>query len=103
MKNYWLSWYATRESGPWKLDSPWWVSGWRFKPGSDEIEEPTICAAVRADSEAEAKEIVMRAHDRRPDTIKWRFCEERPSGWSPFHKRFPRAKWMQWPAETGAA
>ncbi len=99
MNNYWLSWYATRATGAWELHWPWWISGYRIKwdDAGDDVQEPTVCAAVRADSEDAAKEIVLTAHDKRPVNIEWRFCEQQPQGWSPFSERFPRADWMQWP------
>lgn len=88
---FWLSWYDTRY-GQWELHSPWWVSGERCDDGAK-----TICAAVEADSEEDAKRKVLEAHDEYPDDVEWRFCEEKPDDWSPFCDRFNRAKWMQWP------
>lgn len=101
-KNWWLSWYSTPDTGAYTLHWPWWVSGARIvadRYAFDEgREEPTICAAVQADSEEAAKEIILAAHDRRPANIEWRFCEERPADWSPFGSdRFPRDSWMHWP------
>src|SRR5262245_45714271 len=105
MKAYWLSWYGTPDTGPFTLEWPWWISGHRLvgrKRTDGEIDvtqqDPTICAAVRAESEEAAKEIILAAHDRRPGPgdMVWRFCEEQPDGWSPFSERFPRADWMVW-------
>lgn len=95
---YWLSWIA---DGPFRYDGPWWVSGeyWSHMRRYD-----TIVAAVMAESEEQAKQIIVDAHEqsvgprRRP--IEWRFCGECPEGWHPLKTesdRFPPAPWMQWP------
>ncbi len=96
MKNFWLSWYATKLTGSYTLHWPWWYSGARLYLNGEQ--DPTICAAVQAESESSAKEIVLAAHDKRPEAIEWRFCEERPADWTPFCDRFERAEWMHWPA-----
>lgn len=91
---FWISWYGASD---FSLSSPWWVSGYRAD-GADEAGEqrwtPTICAAVPAASEDEAREIVIASHDVRPGSLEWRFCEARTG--SPFSDRFRRATWMQW-------
>ena len=98
MKTFWLSWYGN--GWPFTLDTPWWISGYRFfadeNAKDDEFQQPTICAAVRAESKEAAKEIILAAHDARPSNLEWRFVDERPADWSPFTDRFPRADWMQW-------
>lgn len=93
MKPFWISWYAVRHVS-FTLHWPWWFSGARLF--SDFSEQKTVCAAVQAESEDAAKEIIFAAHDTRPKSIEWRFCEECPVNWSPFSDRFPRADWMQW-------
>jgi len=98
LKNFWLSWYA--KTGAYELHWPWWTSGYRYvHRDGEECEEPTIVAAVRAESEEAAKEIVIASHDTPPTALEWRFCEERPDDWTPYESdRFPKAKWMpQWP------
>lgn len=101
MTNYWISWYG---KGEWELHWPWWVSGYRMDGDEDAgtPDTPTICAAVQAANEEAAKEIILAAHDTRPDNIEWRFVNERPAGWTPFCGRFPRADWMKWPAQEPA-
>ena len=91
MRNYWVSWHD-EDPGMWELHSPWWVSG------EDSRGRPIICAAVRAESELDAKNAVAESHDDWRDAaeIVWRFCEPKPDGWSPFGSRFPRADWMVW-------
>lgn len=89
MKCFWLSWWHTDKDGTFELHSPWWRSGWR---GDD----ASVCAAVRAESEEAAKEIILASFDVRPVDLEWRFCEERPEDWSPFSDRFTRRDWMQW-------
>ena len=99
MKSFWISWFGT--AGPWTLESPWWISGYRIVADrmafDEQREEPTVCAAVRASNEGEAKRIIREAHDAKPTELEWRFCEERPEGWTPFTDRFPKADWMKWP------
>ena len=91
MKNFWLSWYCPPElMGRFELRWPWWVTGYR-----DDAE--IICAAVRAESEEEAKRIILEAHDEPlPTDLEWRFVTEAYDDWSPFNDRFPREDWMQW-------
>lgn len=91
MKNYWVSWYTTEKMGLFDLYSPWWYTGHRVSDGA-----PTVCAAVKAQSEEEAKLVVLKSYDKTPLEIEWRFCNERPADWSPFNARFPRGKWMEW-------
>ena len=99
MGNWWVSWYehGSRKNGDFEsgvafeLHTPWWISGERLDG------QTTIVAAVKARNEAEAKRVVLRAHDK-PVRLNWRFVNARPDDWSPFCDRFTRAKWMQWPA-----
>lgn len=91
--NYWLSWVHPRGSR-FTLHSPWWITGY---VGNDY----NVCAAVRARSESEAKEIVLQAFDHRPKSLEWRFCVEREPDWSPMGERFPGNDWMQWEGGAG--
>lgn len=95
MKNWWVSWYGT--ASPFTLESPWWISGYRCDGIEGMSETPTICAAIQAESEEDAKDIVLASHDTPPADLEWRFVFERPEGWSPYGDRFPRADWMRWP------
>lgn len=96
MKNFWVSWYGSPI--PYELHTPWWISGYRMDGDDDNPDTPTICAAVQAEDEVGAMEVVMAAHDTRPDELEWRFVSVRPDDWEPFNSRFPRAAWMKWPA-----
>jgi hypothetical protein len=88
---FWVSWYNTEPLEQFELHSPWWISGSRSSDGAE-----TICAAITAATESDAKETVLASYDNRPEHIEWRFCEARPVEWSPFGDRFPRAAWMDW-------
>lgn len=103
MKNFWVSFWAAREFGAFEIHSPWWFSGYRFKPGTklDDIDdedttESSVCAAVRAESEEAAREFIYQSFDVRPECIEFRFVEERPADWSPYSDRFRQAAWMKW-------
>ena len=84
---FWVSWWYMSE---FELHSPWWISGER----GDGVE--SVCAAVMATSEDDARACILAAHDVSGE-IEWRFAEERPADWAPFCDRFPRANWMVWP------
>lgn len=87
-----MSWYATKENGPFTLNTPWWISGERCSDGA-----ATVCAAVMAESAADAQSTIVKAHDSILEGIEWRFVNDKPEDWDPFCDRFPRAKWMTWP------
>jgi len=89
MKSFWLSWKHYPELGAFELHFPWWISG----EGED---HKTVVAAVKAENEVCAKDIVMNSFDIFPSTLEWRFCDERLAGWSPFCDRFSKADWMEW-------
>jgi hypothetical protein len=92
MSNFWLSWYCLDgDMGKFELHSPWWISGTRTDDDAS-----TICAAVQAEDEEAAKEVVLASYDTRPTALEWRFCEPRMSGWTPFGDRFTRKEWMKW-------
>jgi len=90
MHPFWVSWWSLHQFGSFELHSPWWISGERDDGAV------SVCAAVRAVSEAAAMDIVSACYDTRPDSIEFRFVEQREGIWSPFTDRFPRAEWMQW-------
>jgi len=95
LRPYWVSWYATKQTGSWELHAPWWRTGWR--QSDDGPDDCTICAAVMAADEDGAKAIIRHAHDNPNVELEWRFVEERDREWQPFSDRFPRAAWMRWP------
>lgn len=90
LKPFWMSWWHHDRYGAFELHSPWWSSGFR---GDDAT---SICAAVLAEDEEAAREVVLASYDKRPDDVEWRFTEERPLDWSPFTSRFRKADWMKW-------
>lgn len=94
---YWCSFYA--DNAPltaFEYHGPWWISG--YAAGANhEYDQPIIVAAVAAESEVAAMEVLRLAFDaERPASLTQRFCE--PKGWAePYSERFPKADWMQWP------
>lgn len=91
-KRFWVSW--TGRNGVFELHSPWWISGY---PGDGDSEDAIFCAAVVAEDEDGARQVIYDAHDRPNTSLDWRFVEERPDDWTPFNSRFRPAAWMQWP------
>lgn len=93
---WWVSFYANgeRSVGNFEMVYPWWVSGMRC---GDEAE--TVCCAVLAETEDDAKRQICDTFDEPtgPADLEWRFCEPKPKGWAPFSDRFERADWMVWP------
>lgn len=102
MNRYWVSWWG---AGAFEYDGPWWVSGareWVNATAESDEWQPSICAAVLAEDEDQARSIIAHAHDNEDTPIEWRFTNRREDNWAPFCERFPRADWMQWPcAENG--
>ena len=95
MKAWWLSWYHPPALGSFELHSPWWISGCRLEDGAD-----TIVAAVRAEDESEAWQVVYRSYDVAPEYgLERRFIRPLPEGTSPFTDRFTRDEWMAWDAD----
>ena len=90
-KRWWISWYSDPDAGGWALWFPWWVSG--FDADGRDI----LVAAVIADTEEKAKEVIYRAYDKLPSVIEWRFCDELAEGESPYSDRFRKADWHVWP------
>ncbi len=100
---WWVSWCG--QNGTFELHSPWWISGTRIVSGDDpEKTEDIFCAAILADSAAEARMAIVRAHDDYGAGFsEWRFVKPRADDWQPFCDRFPRVDWMQWPKEYAAS
>ena len=93
-RRWWVSWYSPTELyGKFELHSPWWISG-----ETGDGAQHTICAAIEAHSEGDAKQIVKECYDDCPPPITFRFVDEQPADWQPYTDRFPKADWMQWPA-----
>ena len=86
MKRFWISWRQPTEDYRPLTDPPhpqvlgWWCSG-----------HTTLCAAVEANSEVEARMYVRIAW---PEASEWRFCEEKPADFVP-GDRFPLSDWMR--------
>jgi hypothetical protein len=89
-----VSWYAHPKVG-WEYHGPWWVSG-RRPIDEDWTMQDMCCAAVVAECEEAAKQVIVDSHDE-PVELEWRFVEARGDAWEPFCDRFPRAGWMRWP------
>lgn len=87
---FWISWWTTEALGDFELHSPWWVTGL----AGDDAE--SICAAVRAPTEADAKQLILQSYDQPPNDLEWRFCDQKPTDWVPFSERFPQDGWMVW-------
>lgn len=90
---YWVSWWTGTSEGEFELDTPWWVSGYR---GSGENSMDSVCAAIKADTENEAREIIYNSYDKRPAHLDFRFINQKGKEWSPFCDRFPKSSWMEW-------
>jgi hypothetical protein len=89
LKTFWMSWYEPTPDGEfapytWPLPkgNHYWCSGWVADESA-----ATLCALVMAPSEEDAKKMVRRWWKHRRPT-EWRFCNERPNGWTP-GDRFP--------------
>jgi hypothetical protein len=99
---WWVSWYLPDDLyDTFEMHAPWWVTGQTFADAEERVAY-TVCAALRGASEQVVKEQVLSCYDQRPEAIEWRFVNERPSSWSPFSERFPRADWMQWNDTKGS-
>ena len=93
MSNWWVSFYYPKTLAEWEYHGPWWVSGSRVHDDA-----ATICAAVVADREEDAKNVILDAFDERPADLEWRFVTDKGADWDPFGgDRFKRAEWMKWP------
>lgn len=87
---FWISfWTSTPEH--FEYHGPWWESG------SDFDDRRSLCAAVMAEDEEDAKRIISKAFDDGFAPDDWRFAEPEETAWSPFNDRFQRQDWMKWP------
>jgi len=91
LRNYWISWYHEQHMSSGDMDFPHWCTGLRVHDDAN-----TMVAAVQANNENAAKEIIYQAYTTRPNNIEWRFCDEFPRNESPYSERFPQAAWMKW-------
>lgn len=89
MHSYWISWYHAPNFSAFELRSPWWISGERAADNAQ-----SICAAIKANNEKEAHEMIYKCYDLPPNKIEFRFCEIKHNDWSPFGDRFPKSSWM---------
>jgi len=91
MKKFWISWFHSPVYGAFELSSPWWT---RSSSGLSDI----IYAAVKANSEAEARELIRNSYNKQLDvaTIEWQSCEEKPADWLPYGGWFHKEDWMIW-------
>ena len=90
---WWVMWTGW---GAFELGLPWWIVG-------QHKNDPTLecyCAAVLANSEKEARAVIVGAHDEgEAGIVEWRGAFPRAVDWSPFNTEFKRGDWMQWPKE----
>lgn len=93
MNNYWISWWHEPSFSPFELYSPWWISG-EAHDGAQ-----SICAAIKAIDEHDARCIVLNSYDSLPDKLRFRFNSYREKDWTPFSDRFQKADWMKWDNE----
>lgn len=87
---WWLSFWSS-DISKFEYHGPWWISGY------DSNNRRSVCAAVIADNESEAKETIKNAHDSGFEPDEWRFINNRSDEWSPFSDRFQKREWMKWP------
>lgn len=83
-----------RYTGPFKMIWPHWVLNYH----DDGV--VTIRCAVVAPDLATARQVVIMAHERRPNERNidvWGACQRKAKDWSPFEGRFEREVWMEWP------
>jgi len=90
MNRYWASWRASRDTGPFVLHWPWWISG-------EGEGYTTIVAAIMADDGADVIQLIYDCYEKPISSLPIRFLVKKPHDWSPFGDRFPRAGWMRWP------
>jgi hypothetical protein len=88
--NYWVSWYNKEPLKTFEPHSPWWISGY------DSDDNEIIVAAIRAESENEAWEVVNCSYDDTNPLFVKRFITEQSDDWVPFCDRFPKSPWMDW-------
>lgn len=118
MKPFWISWrHYYDHYSEFEIHTPWWTTG--SGDGFD-----TICAAVMADNEDAARKQILESYDEPPENPKsleiwimpdeggckllptpfeglvWRFCNEKPEGWSPYGDRFQEPSWAKWPPDV---
>lgn len=92
MTRFWLSWYQPLgDHRPITFPPPepilgWWCSG-------ETVDAWTLCAAVDAESEEKAWEII-RQKDAWPDAGEVRISSVREKNWVP-GDRFPLSDWMK--------
>lgn len=91
LKTFWVSWYETADDPApevWPLPDgvAWYITGC-----TADMEASTLCVLLSAPDEESAKKMIRRwwGHGRRK--IEWRFCLEKPHGWTPGEDRFPEA------------
>lgn len=93
---FWMSFWLPN-SVAFEYKGPWWVSGHRFPRGLDnDYSEDSICAAVKAESERAAKELLLAGIEQPHQDVEWRFIEEKPADWSPYSGRFQKSEGVEW-------
>ena len=97
---WWVSWYSPGKYGGFELHWPWWRTGWMYDENDEEV--TIFVAAIRAESEDAAYELIAQAYDEPPtftDEDK-RFCNSLEGKdkmpWEHEGTRFPFGDWMTW-------
>lgn len=100
LKTFWVSFFEKENRiGLFVCDGPMWITGIAggWNPEVDD-ERLTVCVAVRARSETEAKAAVVLAYSDQSGPLEWRFCEECDEDWEPLaQERFEAKPEMRWP------
>lgn len=97
---FWVSWNHRPRHGTFVADFPCWLTYSYIGYGRGSY--AAYCASAMARDDDEARDIIFRAHRKRPPAIDFRFVDKKRADWSPFSRRFPRADWMVWPEAAKA-
>lgn len=80
MKRFWISWWTYHTNQIRTAPFQYWTTGHRLS--DDKV---SMCAVIDAPGKAEAKEKVLRQFG----DARFRFADEKASGFQPDPKRFP--------------
>lgn len=90
LNEYWCRWTSTMSVESFEYHGPWWISGY------SSYGNPTICAAICAESEEEALKAFCSSYDKAPLGLLDFSCDPLKMS-DPFTSRFPKRDWMIWP------
>jgi hypothetical protein len=86
MKLFWVSWWTDIDPFEEGIKFPFWVSGYRRARESNR--DASVCALIDAKDQEDAWKKVQATGT----FLEPRFCDEKPSGWTPDPGRFPMPK-----------